>query len=87
MAYLVIIMTIEGTFELLGAEQNGFKLIGFLCGIIVLGITCFIDDYRGLPPLSKLAGQLIAAIIVVYSGIRIDNLSLTFFNDIWLNHT
>ena len=45
----------------------------------MLGITCFIDDMKGLPPLTKLAGQIIAAIIVVYSGVRIDNLNLPFF--------
>ena len=56
-------------------------------GIIVLGITCFIDDIKGLPPLTKLAGQIIAAIIVVYSGIRIDNLNLPFFNEVGLNYT
>jgi len=87
MLYLIIVMSIEGTVSLAGEEQNGFKLLGFLCGIIVLAITCFIDDYKGLPPLSKLAGQLIAAIIVVYSGIRIENLNLPFFSEIWLNYT
>ena len=72
--------------NLFGEEQYGVKLLGFLCGIIVLGITCFIDDSKGLPPLSKLAGQIIAAIIVVYSGIRIEDLNLPFFNEIGLNY-
>lgn len=53
----------------------------------MLGITCFIDDMKGLPPLTKLAGQIIAAIIVVYSGVRINNLNLPFFNQIGLNDT
>lgn len=53
----------------------------------MLGITCFIDDLKGLPPLTKLAGQIIAAIVVVYSGVRIDNLNLPFFNEIGLNYT
>lgn len=79
-------MSIEGTINLFGEEQYGAKLLGFLCGIAVLGITCFIDDSKGLPPLTKLAGQIIAAIIVVYSGIRIENLDLPFFNQIGLNY-
>lgn len=79
-------MSIEGTVELFGEEQYGAKLLGFLSGIVVLGITCFIDDSKGLPPLTKLAGQLIAAIIVIYSGIRIENLNLPFFNEIGLNY-
>ena len=87
MIYLVTVMSIEGTISLVGEEQNGVKLLGFLGGIVVLAITCFIDDYRGIAPLKKLAGQLIAAIIVVYSGVRIENLNLPFFNEIWLNYT
>ena len=79
-------MSIEGTINLGGEEQYGFKLLGFLGGIIVLAITCFIDDVKGIPPLTKLAGQLIAAIIVIYSGVRIENLNLPFFNQIGLNY-
>ncbi|MBR6033723.1 MAG: undecaprenyl/decaprenyl-phosphate alpha-N-acetylglucosaminyl 1-phosphate transferase [Clostridia bacterium] len=87
MLYLVIVMSIEGTISLFEEDQNGVKLLGFFFGIIVLGITCFIDDHRGIPPLTKLAGQLIAAIIVVYSGIRIENLDLPFIHEIGLNYT
>ena len=79
-------MSIEGKINLFGVEEYGTKLLGFLCGILVLGITCFIDDSKGLPPLTKLAGQIIAAIIVVYSGIRIEDLNLPFFNEIGLNY-
>ena len=39
-------------------------------GILFLIGLC--DDLRGLPPLAKLAGQTLAAIIVVYAGFRID---------------
>jgi len=85
--YLIIIMQIEGTINLFGEENYGIKMIGFLVGIIVLGIVCFIDDVKGIEPLTKLAGQIIAAIIVVYSGVRIDNLNLPFFNEIGLNYT
>lgn len=83
--YLVIVMSIENTINLGGNEQYGIKLLGFFVGIIILAITCFIDDTKGIPPLTKLAGQLIAAIIVVYTGIRIENLNLPFFNQIGLN--
>lgn len=86
MVYLLITMSIEGTLNLFGEEQYGVKLLGFLCGIIILGITCFVDDSKGIPPLTKLAGQIIAAIVVVYSGIRIENLNLPFFNEIGLNY-
>lgn len=87
MVYLVIIMSIEGSIELGGEEQYGYKLLGFLLGILILGITCFIDDVKGIPALTKLAGQIVAAVTVVYSGIRIDNLNLPFFNEVGLNET
>src|SRR5205085_10622919 len=34
------------------------------------------DDLRGVPPLAKLAGQAIAALVVVWAGFRIDVLVL-----------
>lgn len=70
--YLLIIMSIEHTIDLTGPEQYYIKLIGFFIGTLVLGITCFIDDVKDIPPLAKLLGQTIAAGIVVYSGVRID---------------
>ena len=38
---------------------------------ILFGIGVW-DDLRGLPPLGKLAGQCLAAVVVVYAGFRID---------------
>lgn len=78
-------MSIEHTIDLGGEEQYGFKLMGFFIGILIIALTCFLDDVKGIPPLTKLAGQLIAAIIVVYSGVRIGNLNLPFFNEIGLS--
>lgn len=71
-------MNYEKTINLFGAENYYIKLIGFLIGIIVLGITCFIDDVKGIPSLVKLTAQIVAAIIVVMSGIRIENFTLPF---------
>ena len=74
--YLLIVMSIEQTIELNGAEQYYMKLIGFFIGIVILGITCFIDDVKGITPIVKLLGQIAAATIVVISGVRIDNINL-----------
>ena len=53
---------------------------------MVLGITCYIDDVKGISPLVKLAGQLIAVIIVVSCGVRIDNFTIPFKeNSIMIN--
>lgn len=71
-------MNFENTINLFGAENYYMKLIGFFIGILVLGITCYIDDVKGIPSLVKLTAQIIAAIIVVMSGIRIENFTLPF---------
>lgn len=71
-------MNFENTINLFGTENYYMKLIGFFIGILVLGITCYIDDVKGIPSLVKLAAQIVAAIIVVMSGIRIENFTLPF---------
>ena len=79
--YLLIIMSIEGSINLFGAEDYITKLIGVFLGIIVIAITGVIDDIKTIKPLVKLAGQLIAAIIVVSFGVRIDNISIPFITE------
>ena len=75
---MLITTSIEGKIDLFGDGNYYIKLIGFFAGILVLGITCYIDDVKGVPSLVKLAAQIIAAIIVVACGIRIDNISIPF---------
>ncbi len=76
--YLLVMMSLENNLNLFGTENYYLKLIGFLIGIILLGITCFIDDSKGIPWYVKLIVQIISAIIVVICGIRIENISLPF---------
>ena len=75
--YLLIVMSIEGSIVLKGAEHYDMKLIGFFLGALVLGIFCYIDDVKGIPPVVKLIGQLLAAGIATYFGIRIDKIVLS----------
>lgn len=77
--YLCITSSLEGNLDLFGIENYMFKLVGFLIGILVLSFVCFFDDIKGIHPLVKLAGQLVAASIVVAFGIRINNFNLPFF--------
>ena len=43
-------MSLEGSINIFDADNNYWlKLVGFLIGIIVLGVTCFIDDSKGIP--------------------------------------
>lgn len=83
--YLIISMFIEKKINFTEDSLNK-KIFGFLIGIIVLGITCFIDDVKGIKPLAKLAGQTLAAILVVSSGVLIDNFTIPFKeNSVMLN--
>ena len=75
--YLIISMYIEKKIDF---SQDGIitKLIGFFVGLIILTITCFVDDVKGIKPIVKLAGQILAAIAVVKSGLLIDNFTIPF---------
>lgn len=70
-------MTIEKNINL--QEENYYiKLLGFLAGGLIISVVCFIDDVKGVPAVFKLIAQIIAAIVVVSSGIRIGNLNIAF---------
>lgn len=77
--YLIIVMIIENKINLY--EENYIsKIIGFILGALVIGITCFIDDVKGVPALVKLVAQIVAAIIAIQFGIKIDKLDIPFIN-------
>ena len=83
--YLIITKSIEKKVNF-AEEGLNRKLIGCLLGAIILGITCYIDDVKDIKPLVKLAGQVIAAIVVVSSGVLIDNFTIPFKeNNVMLN--
>ena len=78
--YLLIVMGMENTINLAGQEQYGMKLIGMFLGICIITITCVIDDIKPIKPITKLSGQLVAAIVAVAFGIRIGDVYLAFFS-------
>lgn len=80
--YLLIVMHAEHTISLTGADNYYIKLIGFFAGAVVLGIFCFMDDLKDIPAYVKLIGQILAAIIVTFSGIKIDKVAISSFNTI-----
>lgn len=71
--YLIIAMIIEQKLDIF-TNNYYIKLLGFLAGIIILEIFCYIDDTKGIKPIVKLIGQLLAAIVVVASGIVMDTI-------------
>lgn len=78
--YLLIVMSMEHTINLFGPENYGMKLLGMLLGIGVITAVCIVDDIKTIRPITKLIGQLVAAIIVVAFGVRIGDINLPFFN-------
>ncbi len=78
--YLLIVMTMEKTINLTGIDEYGKKLLGFLIGIGIISIFCIIDDIKTIKPLTKLLGQVIATIVIIAAGIRIEGVSLPFLN-------
>ena len=75
-------MSFEGSINIFDEENMYWlKLLGFLIGIIVLGITCYIDDSKGIPSWAKLIAQVAAAIVVAICGIKIENINLPFIDN------
>ena len=79
--YLLIILNIENSLNIF--EDNMYiKLIGFFIGGIIIASVCFVDDLKDLPPLVKLAAQILAAVIVVACGLKINNINIPFFDSV-----
>ena len=81
--YLLIILSVENTINLL-EDNNHMKLLGFLIGGLIISVVCFIDDLKDLPPIVKLITQIIAAIVVVSLGLKIENINIPFLYKIGL---
>ena len=81
-AYLLIAMTLENKIDLT-VENYNIKLLGFAAGGLLIALVCFIDDVKVLPAIAKLIAQIVAAVIVVKSGIIIDNISIPFIKDLF----
>jgi UDP-GlcNAc:undecaprenyl-phosphate GlcNAc-1-phosphate transferase len=80
--YLIIVMVIEKNINL-KADSLYIKLLGFLAGGIVIGLTCFYDDVKGAKAIVKLCAQVLAAIIVVCCGIKIDRIDIAFIDNLF----
>jgi len=76
--YLLISLTLENQLNLKEGNYH-FKMIGFFIGMAIIVGTCFVDDVKGLGAITKLIAQIVAACVVVSSGIRINMLNIEFF--------
>jgi len=68
-------------FAVLFFNRPSPEILGFLIGATIL--TCFglLDDMFDLPPMTKFFGQVLATLVVIYSGVRVE-----FISDILQNH-
>ena len=78
--YLLIVMSAENSINLFGPQEYWKKLLGFLTGILIISGFCIVDDTKGIKPVIKLIGQILGAICIVVSGIRIEGITLPFLN-------
>ena len=76
--YLIIVMVIENNINIFQDELYR-KLIGFTLGALIICLVCFYDDLKGVPALVKLLAQVIAGIVVVHFGLRIDYFEIAGF--------
>lgn len=84
-AYLLITMTIESKINLFDNDEYGRKLVGFAVGGLIIMAVCLYDDIKGAPAIAKLIAQIIAACVVIkLGGIKIENVSIPWFN--WLEN-
>lgn len=75
--YLLISMALENKSVL---NEYYMKIIGLFIGLIIIAIVGYIDDCKGLKPLTKFIGQTIAAIVVMAFGITIGDFNIPIFN-------
>jgi UDP-GlcNAc:undecaprenyl-phosphate/decaprenyl-phosphate GlcNAc-1-phosphate transferase len=54
------------------------EMRGILLGATVACVVGAVDDFRGLPPLAKLAGQVLAAAIPTVFGVWVDHFTFPF---------
>lgn len=72
-------------FFLPGMSEDARKVApGFLLGSVVILVTGLIDDVWSTPPWLKLAGQVLAGVILALSDVRIDVLTNPFGGEVHL---
>ncbi len=60
---------------------NG-QLVGVLAGLACITLVGVADDVRSLPPWLKLAGQVLAACIIAFTGTLLSNFKIPFTNTV-----
>jgi len=66
-----------------GFDKN---LLGVLVGVVILSVVNFKDDYRSLPWQYRLIAQIVAALVIYWSGIHIEWVTNPFGDKIILEN-
>ncbi len=75
---LLVIFDLIWGHRIVGRVLEMRHVLGLLIGAGVIVITGVIDDIKKLKPTQKLFGQIIAALVVIFSGIGIDFIASPF---------
>jgi UDP-GlcNAc:undecaprenyl-phosphate GlcNAc-1-phosphate transferase len=67
---LLVSLALAAAYAILRPEVSR-ALVGILIGAGLVVVWGLLDDRRGLPPLAKLAGQLVAALVLVAAGVQV----------------
>lgn len=73
--FMIIIMILEEKIDIM-QDDTWRQIIGFFIAIFILELFCYMDDTKGIKPIVKLIGQVLATCVVLNSGIVIDNVGL-----------
>ena len=60
------------TLFLLGTRYNIHELVSIILGATLISFFGLWDDRWGLHPLLKMAGQILAALVLIYSGVQVN---------------
>lgn len=75
----IIAFFVATIFALLTTEvKDSTNLFGFFIGLAIVTCIGFIDDIYHIKPWQKLLGQVLAAVIVIMSGLRICYINIPF---------
>ena len=69
-------------FDATFGDNGSVKLAGLLAGGLVIFVLGVVDDLKILSPEVKLAGQIVASLVLVLSGMRIE---MFIFRNIWIS--
>jgi UDP-GlcNAc:undecaprenyl-phosphate GlcNAc-1-phosphate transferase len=59
---------------------DGMRWQAVLGGAAIITLVGAIDDWRALPPAWKLMGEMVAALVLVLSGVSVDSFTLPFIH-------